>query len=128
MRITKISVAVAMILAGTTSLYAQESLIGHYAGTYSGTYQGSRGENRPAIELTIVSVDNGIVKGTARRSGKQCMGDYPLEGTYNGNELVLESGKGGKGGDCTTKLQLAAKGNKLTGTLQGQYPVDLTKK
>jgi len=122
----KIAIAAAStILWGVCPpLHAQDSLIGKYSGTY--TRITSTGEQRYGLELTIASLEDGKVKGTAVRNGRDCRGDFPVEGTYKGNNLVLKSGKGSGTEDCTANLRLVAEGNKLKGTM-GKAPVELSK-
>ena len=109
---------------GNSSVYAQELSVGKYSGRYVVT--DGRGEHQVRIELSITSIESGTVKGTAKREGRYCRGDYLIEGGYKENQIVLMSNKGGPAGDCTTNFSLVSKGNKLTGTLE-QYPVELSK-
>lgn len=105
-------------------LNAQDSLIGKYTGSYE--RRTNRGDERYGVELNIVSVENGIAKGTAVRNGRQCPGTYPVEGTVKDNRLELKSGKGGTADDCAANFRLVAEGNKLKGTM-GSTPVELSK-
>jgi len=127
MRRLKIIVATVVALGSVcTSLYAQESLIGKYSGTYTTTSVRKGGEIRIGVDLTISSVENGIVKGMTQRHAGPCKGEYPVEGTYKDDKLILKSSKGGPADDCTTSLQLVSEGNKLKGTL-GRSPIELSK-
>ncbi len=110
------------IRGGYTSVHAQDSLIGKYSGTYTATTAGRQW----GLDLNIISVDNGTVKGTALRYGRECRGDFQLEGTYKENQLVLRSNAGGAAGDCRVDLRLVSEGNNLKGTM-GSFPIQLSK-
>ena len=105
-------------------VYAQESFVGKYTGSYE--RKTNRGDERYGVELNIASVENGIVKGTAIRHGRQCPGSYPIEGTMKENRLELKSGKGGTADDCAANFRLVAEGNKLKGTM-GSTSVELSR-
>ena len=126
MNALKTKVATLAIFLGSTCqlLYAQDSLIGKYSETY--TRNTNKGEQRYGLELNIESSENGVVKGTAIRNGRDCRGAFPVEGTFKDNRLELKSGKVSGAEDCTANLRLAAEGNKLKGTM-GNAAVELSK-
>ena len=112
---------------GTLTL-AQDSLVGTYTGNY--TVPGRYGNPvQVGVTLTIASVENGVVTGTASQStGGPCTGDYPMEGKYDGNKLVMkETAKGGKAGDCTFRFNVAQDGNNWVGTTGGGRAIQLSK-
>ena len=101
---------------------AQDSLIGTYFGTYEG----------PLIfrmKLVITSVEKGVVKGTATVFNGACQGTYPMEGTYDGNKLVmLDKGKGEHPDDCRFGFNTVHEGNKLVGKIGGpSWPIEMSK-
>jgi len=113
-----------------TSLYAQESLEGMYVGAFNLQTQ-SRGVMAIPMTLVIVSAKDGKLAGTATRShnskaGQGCMGEYKLEGTYQGGKIQMKSEPGGAAKDCVMELQLVADGRKLKG-MMGKSEVELTK-
>ena len=118
-----------MVLA--SPLYAQESLVGKYAGTFLMQSQ-SRGVLPVAISLEITSAADGKLKGRAIRSsaawaGQGCAGEYKLEGTYQGDKLDMRSSEpGGPAKDCNMRLRLVADGKKLKGKM-GTFDVDFSK-
>lgn len=119
---------VLLILAA--SAYAQESLVGKYAGTFNLQTQ-SRGVVPIAISLEIMSASDGKVQGRASRShsskaGMGCIGEYKLEGTYQGDKIEMQSQPGGPAGDCTMDLHLTREGGKLRGTM-GKSDVEFSK-
>jgi len=118
------------LLVCAAALHAQESLVGKYSGTFVLQSQ-SRGVLPVAISLEITSAANGKLQGTANRShngkaGQSCMGEYKLEGTYEGKEIKMTSEPGGAAKDCVMKLRLVAEGGKLKGKMSGS-DVELSK-
>lgn len=108
------------------SVYAQDSLVGKWSGSFS--IQTSRGEIKVGVELTIASVENGKVKGTATSYSKSCGGQYEMQGTYQDDKLALKSAnKSGGAGDCWFGLKLTVDGNKLVGTTGVGSPIQLSK-
>ena len=106
---------------------AQDSLVGTYKGNNTGP--GCPGDVQVEVQLVIASVEKGVVKGTVTQFSKGgCAGEYPMEGTYDDNKLVMKStGKGGRAGDCDFGLNVALEGNKLVGTNVGGRPIQLSK-
>jgi hypothetical protein len=128
MKITAAPCLSFLVLAST--LYAQESLVGKYAGTFV-VPTNSRGMVPLAISLDITSAADGKLQAKALRSqsslvGQGCAGEYDLEGTYQGNKIDMKSGPGGPAKDCFMRLRLVAQGNKLTGKL-GTFDVEFVK-
>ena len=107
---------------------AQESLIGKYTGSYASTTRNGNTIQR-GVELTIVSVDNGVVKGTAEVTRRgSCSGAYPMEGKLEGKTLVMRSTeKGGSASDCSFRLKATHEGNKLVGTVGQGSALELSK-
>lgn len=103
---------------------AQESLLGKYSGSYE--RKTTRGEQHYGVELTLESIENGVVKGKVVRHGRQCPGSYPIEGTLRESALNLRSGKGGTTDDCSANLRLKVEGDKLRGTI-GSTPIELAR-
>ena len=127
----KLAVALgSSLLVFAASAHAQESLVGKYNGTFLLQTQ-SRGILPIAISMEITSAAGGKLQGKASRSsnakaGMGCMGDYKLEGTYEGNKIDMKSEPGGPAKDCIMHLQLVAEGNRLKGKM-GQSDVDFSK-
>lgn len=103
---------------------AQESLLGKYTGSYE--RKTNRGDQRYGVELTLGSIENGVVKGSVVRHGRQCPGTYPIEGTIKDGAMNLRSGKGGTADDCSANLRLTVEGDKLKGTM-GSTPIELSR-
>jgi hypothetical protein len=119
-----------VILILAASVHAQESLVGTYAGTFNLQTQ-SRGVIPVAISLEITSASDGKLQGKANRShsskaGMGCVGEYKLEGTYQGDKIEMQSQPGGPAGDCTMQLRLTREGGKLRGTM-GKSDVEFSK-
>jgi hypothetical protein len=123
----KSTVAVGLLLLSYSAcVLAQEALVGQYSGFYVGRTN-SGVEVREHLTLEIKSAQDGKLQGTATRfydgivrhgGYSQCRGDYVLEGTYQDNNIVLESiGPGGHAGDCRTTLRLVVEGDKLIGRM-----------
>lgn len=119
----------AITMGHGTIAYGQDSLVGTYKGSY--TVSTRMGDVQIGLQLVIASVENGIVKGTATTSGTSydpCRGNYPMEGKYDGNNLVLRAtAKGGAAGDCSFGLNVARVGNKLVSKTGGGRPIELSK-
>lgn len=82
---------------------------------------GSRGGSS-ATELEIVSVDGNKVKAKLvryyTRRNRTCDGEYPMDGTLNGNSLELSTVKGDNTlAGCDTSLKVTVDGNKLVGSI-----------
>ena len=112
------------------SLSAQESLEGAYSGAFN-LQTNSRGVIAIPLKVVIVSAKDGKLQGTAMRghnnkAGAGCMGEYKLEGTYEGGKIQMTSQPGGAGKDCVMELQLVRDGRKLRG-MMGQSEVALSK-
>jgi hypothetical protein len=112
------------------SLHAQESLVGKYSGTFNLQTQ-SRGVLPIAVSLNITSAANGKLLATASRShngkaGMGCVGEYKLEGSYEGNKIDMKSDAGGPAKDCVMRFELVADGNKLKGKM-GQSDVEFSR-
>jgi hypothetical protein len=128
MKLATVSGLGLMVLA--VSSYAQQSLVGKYAGAFNLQTQ-SRGVLPIAISLEITSAADGKLKATASRShnnkaGQGCAGEYKLEGTYQGNKIDMTSEPGGAAKDCVMHFQLVAEGNKLKGTM-GKSEVEFSR-
>ena len=111
--------------------YAQESVVGTYTGSYTQPTNSKYGDTTVNVQLIIASVENGVVKGTAKLYSTarfKCPGDYPMEGNYDGNKLVMKAmTKGGPTGDCTFSFNVAQVGNKLIGSTGLDRPIQLSK-
>src|SRR6266850_3604469 len=108
-----------LILAASSQ--AQENLVGKYNGTFMLQTQ-SRGVLPVAISMEITSAAGGKLQGTASRShnnkaGMGCIGEYKLQGSYQGNKIEMESEPGGPAKGCVMQLRLVAEGNKLKGKM-----------
>jgi hypothetical protein len=118
------------LLVFAAASHAQENLVGKYNGTFLFQTQ-SRGLLPIAISMEITSAAGGKLQGKATRSsnakaGMGCVGEYKLEGTYEGNKIDMKSEPGGPAKDCIMHLQLVAEGNRLKGKM-GQSDVDFSK-
>ena len=115
-----------VFLSYSTSLLAQQTLVGKYAGNY--IQKTVRGDETRGLTLEITGADDGKLKGTANSFEKgTCAGKYEVEGTYQDNKIVVRSvGGGGAASDCSLRLQLVAEGNKLVGKF-GPRDVELSR-
>ena len=123
----KTVIAISLVLLSySTSLLAQQTLVGKYSGNY--IQKTGRGDESRGLTLEIASAENGKLKGTAVRVEKgSCSGKYEVEGTYQDNKIVVRSvGGGGAASDCGLRLQLVAEGNKLVGKF-GPRDVELSR-
>jgi hypothetical protein len=103
----------------TTAAIAQEATL--KPGTYTGSYPTSR-DTTITIKLTIKSIEDGVVKGSAyrsstARSGGQCAGEYPVEGTLKGNELDVSGKATQRDGDCNFRLRAVVDSGRLNAKL-----------
>jgi len=121
-----------VFLVFAASSHAQESFVGKYNGTFLLQTQ-SRGLLPIGISMEITSAAGGKLQGKAVRSsnskaGMGCVGEYKLEGTYQGNKIEMESEPGGPAKDCVMRLHLVAdaEGNKLKGKM-GASEVEFSK-
>jgi len=118
----KIAAGMFLVLALPATCYAQDSLLGKYSGSYMGSSARSAAQG---LTLEITSIDGETVKGVASRFSQSrsggsgdCTGNYPMEGTIKGDQLVLRSTeKSGRAESCSTTLRLKVEGNKLAGTM-----------
>jgi hypothetical protein len=118
------------LVALSASLHAEGNLEGTCNGTFNLQSQ-SRGVLPVAITLVITAAKDGQLQGKASRShngkaGQGCMGEYKLEGTYQGDTIEMKSAPGGPAGDCAMEFHLVAEGNRLKGTM-GKSEVDFSK-
>jgi hypothetical protein len=125
-----IRLLVGIALLSASLALAQDSLVGTYTGNY--LLSNRSGDTPVGLQLIIESVENGVVKGTARLSrtskANYCAGEYPVQGTYRDNTLKLRSSeRSGIAADCGLSLNLKQEGNKLTGTRGSGHAVELTK-
>lgn len=108
----------------TASAVAQDSVVGRYNGSF--TTQGINAVVR-SVSIVITSVEDGKVTGTGIRTGGPCAGEYPLEGTFKGDEIRLRATKkGGPAGDCGFGFVGKVEGTKLVGK-SGQIELTLNK-
>ena len=108
-----IAIIMSIILSLPAVGIAQHSPIGKYDASYS-----SEGINARTIPVTIIisSIERDIVKGTGIRGDKSCRGEYPLEGTFEDNQIRLRATtKGGPAGDCGFGFTGTVEGNSLVG-------------
>jgi len=118
---------IAITMGHGTITYAQESLVGTYTGSYTVPVSGY-GPQQVGMQLIIASVENGVVKGAATVYRLSCKGNYPMEGKYDGNKLVMKStAKGGVAGDCIIALNVVQEGNKLVGKTGSGAPLQLSR-
>lgn len=106
---------------------AQHSMLGKYSGTF--VKPTNHGDADVGLTLEISSVKGNAVEARAERFGRGgCVGDYPLAGTVKGDSLALAATrKGGAAGDCGMWLKLKVEGDKLVGTMNHKWPVQLAK-
>ena len=122
-------IAITMGHGGIT--YAQESVVGTYTGSYTQPTNSKYGDTTVNVQLIIASVENGVVKGTAKLYSTarfKCPGDYPMEGNYDGNKLAMKAtAKAGPTSDCSFGLNVAQEGNKLVGKTGAGLSIQLSK-
>jgi len=115
-----------LALVGAPQVWAQDTLVGKYAGSFDWELRGkieSRG-----MDLTITNMENERVRGSVTMyAGGVCRGAIPVEGIYKENQLLLRGKGGGAPGDCNVSFKLVSKGNKLTGTNGLGRRVELSK-
>jgi hypothetical protein len=122
--------ALGFLILAASSVSAQESLVGKYAGTFV-LQSTSRGVLAIPISLEITSAADGKLQAKAIRSqqsriGEGCAGEYKLAGTYKGNNIRMKSEPGGPAKDCILNFRLVADGKKLKGKMN-RFDVDFTK-
>lgn len=114
----------AIAMGCNAPVFAQEALIGTYSGTLEGKTANSQ---KIGVTLVIASVDGMVVKGTVTRHQKgACNGDYPMEGSIDGNTLVMKATQKSDL-DCNFKMNVKVEGSKLVGTGIGDRPIVLSK-
>jgi len=119
-----------IVAAHAVSLYAQETLVGKYAGTFV-MKSTNRGVVPIPITLEIASASDGKLRARAVRSsssriGAGCAGEYKLAGTYKGHNIRMKSEPGGPAKDCVLNFRLVADGTRLKGKMNG-FDVDFSK-
>jgi hypothetical protein len=120
-----ISAAVGIAIVCATTAFAQDAALGTYKGSFD--VQTSGGMMAVGVNLTINSVDDGKVKGSATLGGRGCAGDYPLEGTLRGSDLAVRATrKGGVAGDCDFGFRGTVQGDRLVGKA-GRFDLELRK-
>jgi len=112
------------VLACSPMAQAQQTLVGTYKGSVPYVYAGAVEVNLHAI-LTITSAENGKISGTVNQGG-ECRGVYKVDGTYEGNKILLTQSTGPVKDCGGLKIELTAKGNVLEGTA-GKTKIKLTK-
>ncbi len=122
----RLVIACFMAAAVVAVAQAQDSLLGTYSGSYMG--RGPMGDTQVGVQLIVVSVDDGLVKGTAKQFGGPCVGEYPMQGKFEDNKLVMKAtAKGGRAGDCSFSFNGVREGNKLVGATGLGRPLQLSK-
>lgn len=97
-------------------------------GRYTGNFVDSASSEFIGLTLVISSVDDGVVKGTATLGGRDCDGNYPMQGTFRNGQLDLRAPRnGGPAGDCPLSLSLSAQGGRLIGAMGNGSKVQLSK-
>jgi hypothetical protein len=123
---TAVALTIAAVLFAPGLAAAQESIAGKYTGNYM--RKTNQGLQATGLVVVIDSVEGSAVKGSLTVMGSQCAGDYPIEGKFGEGTLQLHTTeKGGRGGDCGLRLNLAVEGNKLKGTTGAGHPAELSK-
>jgi hypothetical protein len=116
-----------LTLVGAPEVWAQDTLVGKYAGNFDTQRPTGKIESR-GMDLTITNIENERVKGSVTMyAGGICSGAIPVEGTYKENQLLLRGKGGGAAGDCNVSFKLVSEGNKLTGTNGLGRRVELSK-
>jgi hypothetical protein len=116
--------SIAVLAQGVS--YAQESLLGTYTG--SDVFPSARGDTSIGVKLVITSVAASAVSGQVELGGRACGGDYPVQGKYEDNRLVMTAiAKGGSASDCSFSFDVAVNGNKLVGTTGNGKALRLSK-
>lgn len=110
----KLNSSVFAALAFSAAAGAQDA---NLTGTYTGSFPTSQ-NTTVTIRLTIASVEDGVVKGSAyrnstARSGGQCAGEYPMQGTLKGNEVDVQGKATQRDGDCNLRLRATVVADRL---------------
>lgn len=105
--------------------YADQGLVGTYKGSFTVKTMGGRGDATHPLILSITGAENGKLAGKLEQGGN-CRGEYPIEGTYQGNRLEITTGEGAIRGCGKAKLVLNAETNKLVGRF-GKLDVELSR-
>ena len=109
-------IGIALLLACSSLSYAQQEIVGTYAGSYSVS---SGHPERYSATLTITGVVNGKVAGKFHIDASTCGGDYPIDGAYQDGKLDLRTGEGSMRGCGQDAVKLVLQGNRLVGTIGG---------
>jgi hypothetical protein len=115
---------VALWCLASSPAWPQASLVGDYAGSYQIQVDGSNLDIR--IAVSVDSVEGDVVKGTATSASSKCAGDYPFQGTLNGNQLIVRSTT--RRGDCGFGFSGYVEGDALVGSMgRNELPMRVTK-
>ena len=118
----------ALALTGFAAHASDDSRI---VGTYEGTFK-IQNEINIGLRINVGSVDGQNVKGSVVFYGKFCGGEFPMEGTTEGKAVLLTTRASSY---CESrKFVLQHEGNRLvgklivlTGSMAGEYPVEVRK-
>ena len=73
------------------------------------------------ISVDITGAENGALKGTITSGGRDCAGNFPIEGTYEGNNLKFKmTGRGRVAGCGDLAFEGVAEGDKVVGKIVWQ--------
>ena len=109
---------VSALMAFSTVVCAQSSLVGKYSGSIM--TPDSRGREKPhGFMIEITSAENGKLIGSALNTGGHCGGSMPAEGTYEGNNVKISApgARDIQGCGGGVRFEGVAEGNKLIGKM-----------
>lgn len=118
----RLVIACFMTAAVVAVAQPQDSLLG----TYTGAYTHPSGA-RLGLRLVITTADNDRIKGTAILYDGPCRGQYPMEGKFEDNKLVMKATARGPTADCFFSFTVMREGNKLVGEAGPRWPLQLSK-
>ena len=110
-----------MLMTVAMAAHGQQSILGTYAGEYFERIP----ENYPklqSVSLHIASAKDGNLSGKYSITEFSCRGTYDIQGTYQGDKLILQT-TGGPMRGCEQQITLTVQGNKLVGNTTAEAPL-----
>jgi hypothetical protein len=121
---TVIAVGIVAAFVAGVAIAADHSLVGKYSGRVDNPRAKAGAGN---VDLTIASVEGGVVKARSRSYSGNCAGEYALEGRLENEKLHLKATTPGRLADCAPEFNLTVEGGKLVGTNAVGNPVQFSK-